>query len=90
MFGVSMLDVAQHPIKGVSKLHGLGRPMRLCHFVDGGPTEVPRVVAQEPWAAFPLFLDGSWGEHQLWQVSHLFAGQHHPEFVLNVVSHFLS
>ena len=89
MLGVGVSDVAQHPIEGMSKLHGLGWRMWLGHFVDGRPTEVPRVVTQESRALFPFLLDCSRGEHQLGQVSHLFVGQHNPEVVLNVVSHFL-
>ena len=64
--------------------------MWLGHFIDGRPSEIPGVVAEQPRAAFSLLFYGSWGEHQLGQVSHLIVGQHHPELVLNVVGHFLS
>ena len=38
---VGVADLVQCSIQGVSKLHGLGRRMRFCHFVDGRPSKGP-------------------------------------------------
>ena len=58
--------------------------------VNRGPAPVPGVVAQEARLSVSLFLDRCRGEEKLEEVLDQLVGQHHPEFILDEVSKFVS
>ena len=73
-----------------SELHCFRWSMREGGFVDGWPSPVPGVVAQEPGFSVAFLLDGSRREEKFNEVLDHFVGKHHPEFVLNEVCKFVS